>query len=162
MAWNELDLESGEWLIPASRTKNKKEHMVPLTDRVIDELKTLKAHYKNLGIKHGNFVFTVAGNRPYAGQRRLKENLDRDSFVEGWVFHDFRRTFSTALSKFGISPRDRRACLNHSIKDGLDKVYDLYDLQKEKKAALTAWTRYLMRTVGEIEPDNVVPMTMDR
>jgi len=156
MTWNELDLERGEWRIPASRAKNKRVHMVPLTDRMIDELKTLKAHYKDLGIDHGDFVFTVTGKGPYAGQRRLKENLDRESLVEGWVFHDFRRTFATALSRLGISPRDRRACLNHSIKDGLDKVYDLYDLQNEKNAALTAWTQYLMRAVGEIDADNVV------
>jgi integrase len=156
MAWSELDLEKGEWNLPASRTKNKAAHLVPLLDHTVDELKTLRAHYEDFGINPGDYVFTVAGRKPYAGLGRLKENLDRDSHVTDWVFHDCRRTFSTSLSRLGISPRDRRACLNHSVKDGLDKVYDLYDLRDEKAHAFDVWTKFLMQSVGEVDASNVV------
>src|SRR5262249_25953935 len=32
MTWGELDLEKKLWTIPAERTKNKREHILPLTD----------------------------------------------------------------------------------------------------------------------------------
>lgn len=157
MTWDELDLKAGEWQLLAERTKAKRAHLVPLPDKTIEELKTLEKHYEALGIT-SEYVFTVEGRGPYAGLRRLKENLDRDSGVEDWVFHDFRRTFSTSLSRLGISPRDRRACLNHSVKDGLDKVYDLYDLRDEKAHAFDAWTQFLKQTVGEIDTSNVISL----
>jgi integrase len=156
MAWSEIKLETGEWTLPASRTKNKQVHVVPLTGRVVQELNILKAHYSSFEIDPGDYVFTTDGLIPYAGIRRLKNNIDRDSGVTDWVFHDFRRTFSTELSRLGISPRNRRACLNHSVKDNLDHVYDLYDLLEEKNSALKAWTNFLMQSVGERDMSNVV------
>jgi integrase len=161
MAWDELDIDNGEWKLSSSRTKNKKAHLVLLAPRAIEELRILKNHYEILGIEPGSFVFTVKGKGPFAGLKRLKENLNRDSDVDDWVFHDFRRTFSTCLSRIGIEPRIRRTCLNHSIKDGLDKVYDLYDFQDEKRKAFEAWAGYLTRSVGEINAENVVPLIIN-
>jgi integrase len=160
MAWDELDIDNGEWNLPSSRTKNKKTHLVLLAARVVDELRTLQEHYETLGIESGKYVFTVKGVGPFAGLKRLKENLNRDSGVQDWVFHDFRRTFSTGLSRIGTEPRIRRACLNHSIKDGLDKVYDLYDFRDEKRTAFAAWAGYLTRAVGEIDVKNVLSLNM--
>jgi len=34
-------------------------------------------------------VFTIDGGRPYAGQKRLKQILDRESGVSVGTFHDF-------------------------------------------------------------------------
>lgn len=32
LPWVELDLDEGDWLIPGARTKNKRDHLVPLPD----------------------------------------------------------------------------------------------------------------------------------
>jgi len=41
--WDEFDLVKREWLIPASRMKRKKEHLVPLSEQVCTLLQQLKA-----------------------------------------------------------------------------------------------------------------------
>ena len=79
MSWSEPDLEKGEWNLPALRTKNKVAHLVPLMDRTIDELQTLRAHYEDFDIGPSDYVFTVAGKGPYAGLRRLKEGAVPDN-----------------------------------------------------------------------------------
>jgi integrase len=38
MRWSEVDLENKVWTIPAKRTKQHREHRVPLSDRVVELL----------------------------------------------------------------------------------------------------------------------------
>ena len=96
MEWREIDLNRLEWLIPARRTKNNKDHLVPLSRHVVSILRGLP--------RESDYVFSVEGSKPYAGQCRLKAILDRESGVTGWVFHDLRRTFRTGLSALRIQP----------------------------------------------------------
>ena len=42
LRWDELDLEKDVWVVPASRMKNRKEFLVPLTDPLKDVLKQLR------------------------------------------------------------------------------------------------------------------------
>ena len=42
--WEEIDVEGGEWTIPAERMKNRREHRVPLSARVREILAEAKAH----------------------------------------------------------------------------------------------------------------------
>ena len=146
----EVDIADSNWILSAKRTKAKRAHLVPLSEYAVGILKS------NPDFEDGKFVFTVDGEKPYAGVRRLKEILDRESKVSDWVFHDLRRTFSTGLSALNVEPHIRRRCLNHSVGSALDRTYDLYDFQTEKRAAMDAWTEYLLRAVGEIDDSNVV------
>ena len=150
MEWSELDLEARTWLMPASRTKAKREHLVPLSDAVTDTLRELP--------RFGDYVFTANGHGPYAGQRRLKQILDRESDVTGWVLHDIRRTFATGLSALRVAPHIRRRCLNHATGGSLDRVYDRHDFLDEKRAAFDAWANHLLLVVGEKGGPNVMPL----
>lgn len=40
--WSEIDLEKGEWLIPAERMKARREHLVPLSRQAIEILQDIK------------------------------------------------------------------------------------------------------------------------
>ena len=148
MDWREIDLHRLEWLIPARRTKNAKDHLVPLSRHVVSILRALARDSK--------FVFSVEGSKPYSGQCRLKAILDRESGVTGWVFHDFRRTFRTGLSMLRIQPDIRRLCMNHATGTSLDAVYDQYDFRDEKRQAFEAWANHLMLIVMEKSGENVV------
>src|SRR5262249_16722338 len=46
--WDEFDLIAKTWTIPARRTKIKKEHRVPLSDRALAILATLPRHDKRV------------------------------------------------------------------------------------------------------------------
>jgi integrase len=42
ISWNDVDLESGWWTIPAERSKNKLPHRVPLSPKAIEIVEELK------------------------------------------------------------------------------------------------------------------------
>jgi len=106
--------------------------------------------------RKSDFVFSVNGSKPYAGQRRLKAILDRESGVTGWVFHDLRRTFRTGLSALRIQPDIRRRCMNHATGTSLDGVYDQHDFLDEKRQAFEAWANHLLLIVRERDDEKVV------
>ena len=148
MRWSELDLKKNQWVIPADRNKAKRTHLVPLTPEVIKIIKSLPK------FKKSDFVFTVTGEKPYSGMRRLKEILDRQTEIENWIVHDLRRTFRTGLSALSVEPEIRSRCVNHATGSKLDSVYDQYEYEDEKRVAMIAWEEYVMRVVSS--NDNVV------
>jgi integrase len=161
MTRGEIDLDAGEWNIPAERMKNKLPFIMPLAPGIIALLDSLPR-----GIA-GDFVFsTMGGAKPISGFSRIKRALDKAMKVElakegkeftSFTIHDIRRTCRTQFSKLRtISSEVREALLAHS-KPGLLKVYDQHDYLDEKKEALELWHARL-RTIIEPRPDNVVPI----
>lgn len=142
LPWAELDLDSNLWTLPASRNKGKREHVVPLSDEAKEVLEALP----KLG---GPFVFTTGGERPYAGQKRLKDILDRESKVTDWTFHDIRRTVASGLASLRISHDVIGRVLNHAKTDVTARHYNRHDYLEEKAAALTAWGRHVMTLVTD-------------
>jgi integrase len=39
LRWSELDIENRLWILPGSRTKNGREHVIPISDMIIDILR---------------------------------------------------------------------------------------------------------------------------
>lgn len=140
MPWSELDLKAGVWTLPPERNKGKREHEVPLSPAMLELLDGL--------LRLGDFVFTTDGKRPYAGQKRLKEILDRESGVTGWTFHDFRRTASTGMAALNISQDVIDRVLNHA-KQSLAGTYNRHAYLEEKRRALNAWADHVAFIVSE-------------
>jgi integrase len=138
--WTELDLDDRLWTLPAARNKGKREHKVPLANAVVELLDELP--------RLGPFAFTVGGTKPYAGTKRLKEILDRDSAVSGWVLHDIRRTVHSGLAELHIAEEVAERVLNHADK-GLGKVYNRHSYLAEMRAALEAWAMHIAVIVGD-------------
>lgn len=72
MRRSELNLDSDTsppvWIIPASRTKNGRAHIVPLSSLAVSLLRSIP----NLG----DVVFTTTGNTPVSGYSNAKEKVD--------------------------------------------------------------------------------------
>ncbi len=78
-----------------------------------------------------------------------------------WRLHDLRRTVRTHLSAIDIPEGDtvRELILAHRRSD-LHEIYDQYAYFDEKKWALEAWARRLMRIVEPPTPaQNVVALS---
>lgn len=142
LPWAELDMEASLWTLPASRNKGKREHVVPLSD----EAKAVLEALPKLG---DEFVFTTGGKRPYAGQKRLKDILDRESKVVDWTFHDIRRTVASGLASLRISHDVIGRVLNHAKTDVTARHYNRHDYLEEKAAALAAWGRHVTAVVTD-------------
>ena len=131
------------WTIPAAHTKNRREHVVPLTDWAIAELKALKKYARG-----SRFILPgTHPNRPAnpklitrGVQRLLPRFLAHN--IEAFTPHDLRRTGRTTLGRLGVTPFVAERVMNHS-KDVLEETYDLWDYFDEKCDALARLERYL-------------------
>jgi integrase len=140
MAWSEIDLTRAVWTLPAARNKGKREHEIPLAPAMIALLDGLR--------RRGAPVFTTDGTKPYAGQKRLKAILDRQSGVTRWTFHDFRRTASTGMAALHIPQDTIDRVLNHA-KGTLAGTYNRHDYLDQKRKALEAWAERIAFIVGD-------------
>ena len=48
-----------------------------------------------------------------SGFTRAKLRFDRVSGVDGWTFHDLRRTVATGMAEIGVTPHVIERILNH-------------------------------------------------
>jgi integrase len=133
MTWSEVDFDAALWTIPAGRMKGDRAHEVPLAPQALALLRALPR------FTAGDHVFTTTdGTKPVNGFSKAKVRIDKLSGVDGWKFHDLRRTMRTHLSALPVQDMVRELVIAHA-KQGLHKVYDLHSYQDEKRECLTLW-----------------------
>ncbi|ODS53223.1 MAG: hypothetical protein ABS36_14970 [Acidobacteria bacterium SCN 69-37] len=167
--WSDI---SGDWLtLPPTITKNKTEHRVWLSDlahealalvpRVVDDEGNVDERVFPARIGKGTMT-----DLKQAGRRIAKHVLaalqKTDPKVEAFDFraHDLRRTAATKMAEAGVDPTHISLVLNHV--DGrprATKIYDRFNYDPQKQAALATWARRLRAILDEKPADNVVPMT---
>lgn len=174
MRWDEI--EGSVWTIPAERRgKTATAHTVPLTETVREILETARYELVRLSKRRkgqgGDFVFeTRAGRLPNStvvaqAAKRFSAPLGNkaDPTWGRWRPHDLRRTMRTGLSAAGVNETVAELVIGHTRK-GIAAVYDLHKFDAEKRAALEAWERRLLRIVeGQpADDEKVVPMGRER
>jgi len=156
LTWHEIDFERGVIVLPASRTKNKREHVVPMSEPVRAILDARTRIYSR------DLVFGVRGIGRF-GFGKYKRRLDQGlagAVTKEWVVHDLRRTVATGMAdRLGVQPHIIEAILNHASghKGGVAGVYNRATYATEKKQALERWADYVSALV-EGRDVNVVPM----
>ncbi|TXN27128.1 site-specific integrase [Methylobacterium sp. WL19] len=151
------------WTIPAERTKNSLEHVVPLSKAALAVLGAVP----RIAGKPG-YLFTRTGTAPMSDYSSSKARLDaamlaiarEDASALGqdpktitlkpWRLHDLRRTCSTGMAKLGQPIHVVEAVLNHrsGAISGVAAVYNRYQYLAEKRAALEAWANSIDALVG--------------
>ena len=144
MTTRELDLERGWWNLPASRTKARRAHRVPLVGKALEIVRRLAA------ASDDGFLFPWSHDSRPQVMRELHPIRERAG-VEAFTAHDLRRTATTHMRRLGLRETVSRI-LNHAPKDITDRVYDQYAYDAEKRAALLAWDREVSRIVSGQEP----------
>ncbi|RUW85013.1 site-specific integrase [Mesorhizobium sp. M1E.F.Ca.ET.063.01.1.1] len=162
---DELDLDAALWTIPPMRSKNKREHAVPLSSFAVkiirDQLTDVKALAERKGRAMPPFVFPGPGARePVTGAAIAKaikreEVMKREAAtilgVMPWTPHDLRRSAATHMEELGISPFIIGHVLNHvsATKASItSRVYARYDYMSEKREALDLWADRLVGIVS--------------
>lgn len=137
--------------IPASRTKNKKAFVLPLSPLARSILQSVQTA--------GDLFFITERGKPLSSWSKIKARLDGAMRIPPWRSHDLRRTFSTNLNKIGIQPHVVEACLNHvtGSQGRVASVYNKYHYLPEKTAALERWSNHLIGLV-ENRAAKIVPM----
>ncbi|WP_295387886.1 site-specific integrase [uncultured Thiodictyon sp.] len=156
MRWVELDGDT--WTLPASRTKNGRGHIVPLSAPVLAILAERRAEQAAMKMQT-EFVFTSFGPRPFSGWSKSKARLDGRANIAAWTIHDLRRTLATRMAEdLRIPPHVIEATINHvsGSRGGVAGTYNRALYLDERKTALDAWAGYVLRLVGDAETTNVV------
>jgi integrase len=147
LEWSEIDLTTKIITLPATRTKNKTEHIVPLTDRAVKIIKAIPRRDRKQ-------VFG-AGKGGYSGWSKSKEEFPAK--LKPWTLHDLRRTVRTGLGNLGVAPHVAEAVLNH-LPARLIRTYDRNTYAAEKLAALKAWDSHLAVAIAKANGANVTPL----
>lgn len=161
MEWPEVDLAARIWTIPASRSKSRREHIVPLSATAHGILASLPR------FGGGAFAFTTtAGRRPVSGFGKSKVVTDATiealvkagdaEPVAAWRVHDLRRTARTGMAELGIVEIVSERVLNHAPR-GLAGIYNVFEYQAEKAEAMDRWAQRVNEIVTP-PPANIVKM----
>jgi integrase len=147
------------WLIPdAHRGKTQTSHEAPLTATALSILEEAKAEIVRLNKRRkreasGHAFETGLGApiTPAALSRAVSENREvlGNLYVEPWGHwtpHDLRRTCRSGMAAEGIATTVAELVLGH-IQQGIVAVYDQHPYTDEKRNALEAWERRLLRIV---------------
>lgn len=168
LKWSELDFDSAEWLLPAERTKNKNDHLVPLSGQALSVLQALRGGEARSGV-----AITTDGRVPIAGFSKLKAALNEEvclilsgnppaalrlgDVLQPWVVHDLRRSVATGCQSMGVPMEVTEAILNQvgTRQPGVRGIYQLYDYFDEKADALQRWSDLVTAAAAEFAKGNV-------
>jgi integrase len=137
--WEEIDLTSKTWTVPASRMKGGKLHRVPLSDRALAIIKAAN--------RDGAYVFADDDGQEFskmAFARVLSRKMKRD---DGITPHGFRSSFRDWCAEQTNFPREiAEAALAHALKDKTEAAYQRGDLLEKRRKMMTAWAEYANRS----------------
>ena len=148
MEWNDLDLDTAWWTIPAEKSKNRLAHRVPLTPlalRIISQMQSLTG-----GAKTNQYVFpSPKGDGPIENVQKAIQRIKESTGIN-FVGHDLRRTAASMMTGMGVPRLVVGKILNH-VEPGVTKVYDRHSYDKEKREALESWSKRLMVLVSGLQ-----------
>ena len=141
MEWAELDLESGTWLVPASKMKRRKDHIVPLAEQALGLICRLLPL-----TGQGRYVFPSSRSdaRPMSENAVLYAlrglGIEKDEATP----HGFRATARTLMvEQLGIRTDLIEHQLAHAVRDATGEAYNRTRFLPERKEMMQVWADYL-------------------
>lgn len=147
LPWSEIDLDQRQWLLPAERSKNKRDHLLPLTDELVELLQRRRAAGSSY-VFPGTTAPHLYASRLCVIAKRLCRRVARLGFAP-FTPHDLRRTVETGMAAARVHREYRDRVLNH-VDPSVGAVhYNLYDYLDEKREALNTWHRRLRQQIEQ-------------
>lgn len=140
--WSEIDLDRGEWNIPAEKMKMRLAHLVPLSRQAVAVLKEI---HPLTG--EGRYVFPsqrtadrpISDNTINAALRRMGFNTQ-----EEMTAHGFRAMARTILDEvLGFRPDFIEHQLAHAVRDPNGRAYNRTSHLAERRKMMQQWADYL-------------------
>jgi integrase len=146
MTWDEVDLDSATWTVPAARMKGGKEHRVPLSDSA---LAILKAQHRARG-KNPHCFPSPLPRQPLSSMsllmllRRLKADV---------TTHGFRSSFRDWTGDETDFAREvAEAALAHAVGDQSEQAYRRGTALAKRRDLMDAWAAYLAPQPAKVVP----------
>ena len=133
--WPHMALAEREWFLPASDTKTRVEHHLPLTEQVCAILMRYR-EWQNANGYDGQYLFPGRNGKP------LSEGQSSAVFARlgggEWTSHDLRKVARTGWADIGIDHLIGELLINHAMGHNV-KVYIQSDVMSRKRDALERW-----------------------
>jgi integrase len=149
--WDEVDLASHTWALPAERTKMQRPHRVPLSRGA---LRIIRAVPHIVG---QDFIFPGdQGGRMTDGP--LRKELHK--LMTGVTVHGFRSSFRQWSEEQTSFPKAVcELALSHVNKDRVEAAYQRSDLFERRRELMEAWDQFLaakghLRLVTNLTPSD--------
>ena len=151
--WSDINWEKKHWLIPASDTKNGREHLIALSPFAFEQILTLKLIQssptwifpvtKQVGTTPKEHLHEKSFSKQIRDRQRL-EPLEKRTKAVGvlllsggeWTPHDLRRTGATLMGELGVDGDVIERCLNHVEPNRMKRIYQR---QRTEEAKTQAW-----------------------
>jgi integrase len=145
--WDEINLKSKVWTVPAGRMKGEREHRVALTDATVALLEAMHQ------LRQNEFVFP--GDRRATMSNMAMEMLLR-RMGRAITVHGFRSTFRDwAAERTNFPSEVAEAALAHVVGDKVEAAYRRGDLFEKRRRLMQDWANYCQSGEGG---SNVVPI----
>lgn len=151
LEWWNVDWKERFVCITKERSKNKKDHIVPLNGLAFE---ILQKQYELSG--GGRYVFPnpkdaedpMKTSSICRAVTRYRDAVGFDKFVP----KDLRRTCKTLMGACRISKEVRDRIQNHALQDVSTRHYDRYDYFDDKLGGLETWSSKLKELIGYVPP----------
>ena len=135
--WDEVDLETATWTVPAERMKAGRAHRVPLSDEAIAVLEEARALDNGSGL-----VFPAPRSGGELSNMAFLQVLRRLGLE--FVPHGLRSSFRDWAAEQTTAPHAvMEAALAHSVKNTTEAAYFRSDLFDLRRGLMKEWGKYL-------------------
>jgi len=142
--WDEINWQDNLWIIPASRMKARREHRIPLTER-------MRALFEAQQGQHDRWIFPDSrGRGPLPGNAigRMMVSVN----FSGFVPHGLRSTFRTWAAEHTDYPREVcEMALAHSLESRVEAAYNRGDLLEKRRRLMQSWEDFLISELSIVE-----------
>jgi len=137
--WDEFDLSSATWIVPAERMKTRVQHTIPLSRQAVDLLESLRPLTGN-----SEYLFPNRSNltRPVS-IGVLWKMLVSMGYQGHFSPHGIRTTGSTILNEQGFRPDVIETQLAHKERDKTRASYNKAEYLEERRTMMQQWADYL-------------------
>ena len=136
--WEEFDLEAGKWVVPAARTKLRRDHLVPLSPTV---LQILKSHQGVVGTE--GWLFPGMRRDLPVSEGTLNAALDSMGYKGKHCAHGFRAMARTLIvEELKIDERFVEKQLAHET-DRLRGAYNRAQHWDDRVKLMSAWSSWI-------------------
>lgn len=132
-SWDQFDLQKGVWIKPAHSTKQKKIEYLPLSDKALEVLGSLK----KIIPRNSQYLFpNKINNKPLRDIRGFWEKVIKEANMKNARIHDLRHTHASHLVSSGLSLSIVGKLLGHTQASTTQRYAHLADEPLRKATSL--------------------------
>ena len=136
MTWDEVDLATATWTVPASRMKAGKAHVVPISDQALAILRGQHA-------TRGKNPHVFPSHLPRQALSSASLSLALRRLGTDATTHGMRASFRMWAADQGIAFEVAEQCLAHTVGSAVVQAYQRSSMLERRRPVMDAWASFV-------------------